>query len=419
MFRLHFVILTSFLFALHSVSAAEIRLKNEPIHCPQTLVALGDVATLVGSAAETEMLRQIVLCTAPTDGETLTLDRTELRTLLSQLGIASSKHQITGAEQMTLVADERPKSMAPSSFVVQELPRPAKNNRVSHPSSSPASSVVAASYTYSKTDENRNFITQPFVRSSNPLRKDNLHPQFLETLEKQVAEAVNVYLSSRDTEKTLWNVNVRLTQEQAQLLASSGQIEDINEQENTTAPNALRNSPLRTFTLQMQKRDAQGQPVCVPVEAEVGILLQAVVLKRPLPKGSIISENDLVLKAVDKVPNNREDFFTDIKDVAGLETTGSLRDNSILSAAAVRRATLIRKGDAVTVRVQNNGIFVRTEGTALQDGTLGDMISIETIPYKNPTVRGRQAKQETSVFLARVCAAKTVEVSASPVSIGY
>jgi flagella basal body P-ring formation protein FlgA len=375
-----------------SAFASEIRLKNEPIQCTQTLVALGDVAAVASELpADAEQLRQTVLCTAPTGGEARTLDQAEIRSILSQLGIASSKFQLTGAKQITLISTQNTQK----SFIAQRLPLPKKKS---------SSSVVAANYTYSEEGGQQNFIAPAIVRSTNPLRKDNLRPQFVQTLETQIAEALNVYLASQRTDKSEWNVKVKLSQEQVQVLTTSGQIENI-----TGGSGSFTGS--QQFTVQMQKHGDNGQPICVRVEAEVSPLYRAVVLKRSLPRGSLISESDLILKSSEQP---KGDFFTDIKEVAGMETTGTVRENSVLTFGMVKKPTWVHKGDTITVRVQNGGIFVRTEGKALQDGVEGDTISVETIPFQSGTkTRGPKVKQESSTFLARICEPKTVEVFAS------
>ncbi|MDR0871471.1 MAG: flagellar basal body P-ring formation chaperone FlgA [Planctomycetaceae bacterium] len=398
MFRTFLFLLSFFLF-LFPLLAAEIRLKSEPVQCTQTLIALGDVATVVGNTAEVEELRQTVLCVAPQDSETRVFTKNELRSLLSQLGISSSKHQITGAEQITLTAVNPTKN----SFI-QELPRQSRSK---------PSPIVTANYSYKKEqDDSQRFVVPAAVRSVNPLRKDNLPAPFMNTLETQIAGAINVFLSSNSETKTTYKITVHLTQEQARLLVTSGQIEDITElnERETALP-----ASTRKFTLQMQKRSGSGEPVYANVEAEVTVLYQAAVLKRSLPKGALISESDVMLKQVDNV---KGEVFTGISALTGQETTGSLREGSVITTGMVKKPTWVHKGDIITVRVQNNGIFVRTEGTALQDGTDGGTVSVETIPYKNPSVRGRQAKQEPATFLAKVCAPKTVEVFASPVNIG-
>ena len=87
--------------------AAEIRLKNVPVRCSESLVTLAEIADVLpmggGMGGEDiESLRKIVLFPAPADGETRTLDQWELRTILSRLGVSSLHHSIAGAEKITI-----------------------------------------------------------------------------------------------------------------------------------------------------------------------------------------------------------------------------------------------------------------------------------------------------------------------------
>ncbi|MDR1963599.1 MAG: flagellar basal body P-ring formation chaperone FlgA, partial [Planctomycetaceae bacterium] len=258
---------------------------------------------------------------------------------------------------------------------------------------------------------------------TNPLRKESVTPQLVKTLEQQISEAIIVYLShcttteadkkSNSLSKQAWKVSVKLTPDQARLLATSGQIEEI-----FGGSLEQLNSPVsrQRFGIRMQGLDPTTQQnVVVTVDAAVELLQQVVVLRRSLPKGCIIGESDVTLKRVENL--KEENFFVHLSDVVGQETTNSVRELSVLTSGMIKKPTWVHKGEIVTVRLLNNGISVRTVGVAQNDGTQGDIISIETI-QPNTAKRGRaNTKGETSTFLARVCEPKTVEVFASGVVI--
>jgi flagella basal body P-ring formation protein FlgA len=131
---------------------------------------------------------------------------------------------------------------------------------------------------------------------------------------------------------------------------------------------------------------------------------EAVIVRRALPKGHIISESDVMLQRADKISG--DDFFVDIKSVVGKETLKAVKELTPLTQSAVRLPLWVRRGDIVTVKAVNGGIVVRTEATALQDGVEGDTISVAKIDLSPK--KGK--KEEPVTYLVRVCAPKTVEV---------
>jgi hypothetical protein len=90
--------------SLFTSQAAEIRLKKMQIPCTDSLVTLADIADILPMGNENvESLRQIVMFPAPAENVTRTLDQWEVRTMLSQLGVNSLHHFISGAEKVTVL----------------------------------------------------------------------------------------------------------------------------------------------------------------------------------------------------------------------------------------------------------------------------------------------------------------------------
>lgn len=382
-----------------SVSAAEIRLKSEAVHCTQTLVLLGDVAEIVSEAGDdAEALRRTVLFAAPRAGEEKTVSTIELRNVLSRLGVRSTDHRLTGSQNVVLVGG----TAATQSFVAQAS--------ATIPAAAP---VFQANYRSGNISVSK---TEPYRIAG----KKAVTPQFVRELEKQVAEALGAYLdhacldlATGDTaSNTAWNISLKLTTDQARTLASNGQITEIF---GGSAPFTGK----QQFTIQLERTDAAtGRPIAVAVETEVSRKHQVVVIRRTLPRGYIIGESDVMLSAVDQVKG--EDFFVDPAEVVGMETATSIRERSVLTPSMVKKPLWVRKGDVVTVWSVNGGVRVRVNGNALQDGTQGETISIEMIrdTTASQTVRGvrrttRNDKQAAPTILARVSGPKTVEVFAT------
>jgi len=334
------------LFTIHYslLTAAEIRFHSEPVSCTGTLVLLQDVAEVSGTGAEE--LRQTALFAAPANGERRVVGKVELRNLLSQVGISSVEHRISVADSITLIGGEA--------------------------------------------------LSQAGASQGEATKR--MTPALIETLEKQIAEALIVYLDRCVSGNLPWNVAVKLTQEQAYALATGGQIVDISGGSNPLTGQ-------QRFDIRMSKS------VVVAVDAVVELPQRAVVVKRSLPKGYIISESDVELRCVDKIRG--EDYFVDVSAVIGMETTGTVREFSVLNQSMLRKPILVRKGDIVTVRSMNNGIVVRVNGRALEDGVKGNSILVERIDEDAKTNRSRRSQEPMPTFTARVVDAGTVEIYAA------
>ena len=389
--RLLFVLI--FVLSSSVAHAAEIRFKNEPIRCRETLVTLSDIAEIVpGPGDDVDRLRRTVLITAPVPGEETVLENVEVRDILSRSGVNSFRHRFTGAARIKLVGT-----------AVDDASVKPKHK---------SSAIVPASYTYDSQTPSGGI--QPALARSNTLRQNIVSPQLLRTLEQQVTEALIVYLNHKTASdnskaetltKTLpWKITLKLSQEQGRLLATSGQIVDIF---GATNPPTGK----QRFGIRMQAADpTTGQNVVVTVDADVVLPQEVVVVRRSLPKGFIIGPGDVTLRRVDNLKG--EEFFVDVKEAVGRETVRSIGETSALTPAMLRRPTLVCKGDIVTIRAVNGGITVRTEVTALADGCEGDTIPVETI-NPNQSKRVRRGQTDTASFLARVSGPKSVEVFAT------
>ena len=359
--------------SIFSAQAAELRLKNIPIQITEPLVTLADIADVLPMGNENvEPLRQTVLFPAPADGETRTLDQWELRTMLSQLGINSLHHSISGAEKITVssvaVGNAAPKHIAPVS----------PNEQF----------VIQANYL---TPTGTNPVTPIAVRSEISPPVTGLTDDITRLLEEQIANALCIYLNFTNKIERSWDISLKLTPEQIKLFATNGKIIDIT-------GGQIPFTGRQQFHIRMQTN------ATVTVDAVVVLPLEVVVVRRTLPKGHIINESDVMMRRADKISG--DDFFVDIKSVVGKEVIKPVKDLTILAQSSIRMPLWVRKGEIVTVRAAKDGIVVRREATALQDGAEGDTISIANIDL-NTTKKGRE---ESVTYLARVCAPKTVEV---------
>ena len=126
---------------------------------------------------------------------------------------------------------------------------------------------------------------------------------------------------------------------------------------------------------------------------------------RPLRRGDIIRDADVQQRVVIGKPSTA-DVYGDVSDVIGLEVTQSLSSGEPIRATAIQSPILVRRGEVVTVYARAAGVQVKTEGRAVQQGSYGDLITIESIA-------DRTQRQK---FAARVVDVQEVEVYAQGVA---
>lgn len=116
-------------------------------------------------------------------------------------------------------------------------------------------------------------------------------------------------------------------------------------------------------------------PWTIYAKANVRVFQQVVVLARPLPKGTVLEQDMVVLKSVDTAAL-RQGYFPSVDQVLGRRLTGSLPEGAILTPQLLATVKMVSKGDAVMIRVIAGALDVRMGGHALMDGGLGQRIQV-------------------------------------------
>lgn len=390
---------------ISAACAAELRLHSQPVVCPGTLVLLQDIARIVPESGENVgRIGKTVLLTAPMQGEQRTLKTIELRNILSRLGLPSSQYRLTGATEITLVGPAAGSDRSTNS--IQQCGGTVSSRSVPV---NPMSSHVPSNHAIQQTSYS---VARPIQAVSTQKTALDTTPRLVETLQNQLADALAVYLNHTDgfdkTSKRSWKIKVKLDQDQARALATGGQIEEIF---GGVAPYV----GVQNFNIQMQRVEpSTGYGRVVSIEAHVSVQHRVVAVRRTLPRGYIITENDLTIIDVDKLPGN--EFFIDPTDVVGMETISTIRERNVLQPKSLKRPLLVRKGEGVTVHSKSGGIVVRVNGISQDDGSLGDTV---VIARPEPTSKNRRTKTSAAqqTYLARVCGPQTVEVHATTTGI--
>ena len=134
------------------------------------------------------------------------------------------------------------------------------------------------------------------------------------------------------------------------------------------------------------------------VAAIVSLPPAVVVTVHPLEKGSFVRANDVQLQRL-KAGQTPGIAFQTIADAVGKEAIRGLPAGQTLDANLVRAPLLVCTGEVVTVFGRNSGIVVRMPARARDNGSRGDLVTVESLT-------------DRKTFLARVTDLHEVEVFA-------
>lgn len=323
--------------------AAEIRLLDR-VTIDGSMVHLGDIAELYGAPeAVTDRLADIQLFPAPSSKRETVVSGRRVMDILVRRGVNFNEHRISGSNRITLMP------------------------------------AIAAT----RSSRSRSQVT---------LRRDEVADT------KSVVEASIVRLLRRKTETRAadageWELDFNLTPQQAAWVHESGDHFSVS-------------GGVQPFTGR-QKFDvatvsAEEEVRHFTVTAQVARPRLVVVAVQDLPRGTVVLESDVTLaKLTDK--NTSRAVATTIDEVVGKETTNSIRADKPILTREVREPILVKRGELVTVIAVSGGIRVRTQGKARENGSLNQLIAIESVGKKRKSFQARVSDlQEVQVYAGAI-----------------
>lgn len=139
-------------------------------------------------------------------------------------------------------------------------------------------------------------------------------------------------------------------------------------------------------------------PVTLNVRLRVKLWRDAVVATRAIRTGEAIDPSVVAVRQV-AVSDDRDDFVTDISEVAGKIARRPISPGQPIWRTAVDEPTVIRRGQNVKLLVQLDGATIEAGAIAQQDGKAGDRIRVQVVDTRK-------------TLLARVVDAQTVTLDA-------
>lgn len=202
-----------------------------------------------------------------------------------------------------------------------------------------------------------------------------------------VRQALLAYLQQQAAGRDDWDVKFTLTPDQVQALAAApGTLTVSGGSEPWTGP--------QQFTLSVT---VEGQEHTVPLRVEITLPPTVVVAARTLPRGTLIQAADVRLQPGVAAQGNVRVFLS-VEEVVGKEVARGVVEGQILDEQWVRRPLLVHKGEVVTVYARAAGIQIRTTARSRDEGSRGELVTVETLADHKTFFARVTGPQEVDVY---------------------
>lgn len=119
----------------------------------------------------------------------------------------------------------------------------------------------------------------------------------------------------------------------------------------------------------------------IHVAAHIDGEINALVARRPLPRGTIIQDSDLKFVLHRHSQLNRG-YYNSATYLKNMEAKRNIKAGQILTPNMVKAQKLVLRGQHITILVQKGGLNLRAKGKALMDGKEGQMIKVANLSSK-------------------------------------
>lgn len=120
------------------------------------------------------------------------------------------------------------------------------------------------------------------------------------------------------------------------------------------------------------------KPYSVNVPVNVSVFRKSLVASDNIPKGSLITDDLLEIEYV----NENTNTASSITDKAMIIGAKSRKDIKAGDQIKISDFCVIAKGDLVTIEAVSKGLSIKTQGQALEEGKLNDLIQVRNTKTK-------------------------------------
>ena len=207
---------------------------------------------------------------------------------------------------------------------------------------------------------------------------------------RRLCEAIAKYLNEHSASQQDWAVEFELTEANARLFADS--VTPIQ-----VAGGAAPWTGLQRFELASASPRATARAT---IDATTRVIAPVVVALHAMARGDVIHEGDVALQriaAADKLPC----AMHAPEQAIGHELVRAVGAGMAVTTDALRQPLAVHRGEVVTVLARAGGIRIRTNARAREEGSVGELVAVESLLNR-------------SAYYARVSGTREVEVFARP-----
>jgi flagella basal body P-ring formation protein FlgA len=319
-------------------------------------VTLADVAELSGfDSAAADRLSDIVVQAAPSAGGEIAVRINDIRGALAEANADLSSIQILGSSRCKVSKPRPPREPAPPPIKAAESREPSPQR--------PAKAALKIEQSIAVDPESLEAAVRQFIASRTPDPGGKLEIRFSPANRNDL-----------------------------QLRLGSDRIE-IHPKED------------RTIGLLSYEVDIlRGEQVerTIPLVADVSLVKDVVVARRPINRGALIEGRDLRLEER-RFADLESVGITDLAAAVGQQSARFVKPGEMLATNYVQAKAMIGRGDRVTIWNRQGSLLIKATGTAQQAGSLGETIA----------VRRDGSKKKEDVIDAEVTGPATVALIAA------
>ncbi len=127
------------------------------------------------------------------------------------------------------------------------------------------------------------------------------------------------------------------------------------------------------------KEDTNHWTLYVPIR--VTVLKNVLVAKRPLVRGSRVTEDDIYQSELD-VQKLKQGYFVDKDALLGQVCKQNISADSPLTPYNIELAKLVHKGEQITIVATIENLSISMAGIAVDDGALGEPVKVKNLSSK-------------------------------------
>lgn len=123
------------------------------------------------------------------------------------------------------------------------------------------------------------------------------------------------------------------------------------------------------------------QPWKIRVAAHVDGLVDALVARHPLTRGTQINDYDIEFVSR-RYSQLNHGYYASAGSLVNKEAKRNIKAGQILTPSLVRAQKLVLRGQHITIVAQNGGLKLRVKGKAMMDGQQGQTIKVTNLKSK-------------------------------------